>query len=317
MFNKFRSFASAIALTSAALLGASLLPAQAGEVPLVPTKGTTSFVQGVTWQGVGRSVVFIKPNKKTSGKAPAIVLLHYNGGTPNLMANIAQAGKWAAKMGYWVIVPPAIDGQWNDSPADRNNPTDDVGFLTQVIQTAVAQYPIDATRVSMAGLSNGGFMTERMACERPELIASGVAVAAVMRTALYNECAPGRAVPMTYVMGTADPIVAYDGQPTMKSAPTSFSFWDGVNRCNDAMNSNSTLKTKVKDGTSVTLQHNAACSSRGEVNLYTVNGGGHAWPGAKNVGGSWPSAYGVVSQNLDTTTMIGNFAKLWTTGSTH
>jgi polyhydroxybutyrate depolymerase len=67
----------------------------------------------------------------------------------------------------------------------------------------------------------------------------------------------------------------------------------------------------VNDGTSITVQTLSNCRSLGNVLLYTVNGGGHAWPGGGSI------AIGKVSQNLDLTTALGEFAKNWTNISTH
>jgi len=210
-----------------------------------------------------------------------------------------------------VILPPAVGGYWNADPADSAPTADDVGFLTTLIQTVTAEYPVDATRVSMTGLSDGGFMTTRMACEKPELIAAGVAVAAEMRTSLQAVCHPSRPVPMVFVMGTKDPLVPYNGSHQFVGAPKSFGTWTGFNACNTADTATENLPVKVNDGTSVVLQHNAVCSSLGEADLYTVNNGGHAWPG------QGVSLLGKASANLDTTTMVGTFFQQWTNGSTN
>ena len=288
-----------------------------GNIPLVPTANTVSFYEGYTWQGTTRSVLFIRPSKESSSKAAAIVMLHYDSGTPELQANLAKAGNLAASMGYWVILPPAINGHWNDDPSDTSNTTDDVGFLKNLITGAEKEYPIDPTRVSMAGLSNGGFMTIRMACEQPQLLASGMAVAAEMGKAQVSDCRPSRPVPFVFVNGTADNVVPYNGSIGISgrrdvSAPVSFSNFMGYNACNSNKTSTQQLPVLVKDGTTVSLQHNAACTSLGEADLYTVTNGGHAWPGGQ------PNfqPFGPASGNLDTTTTLGNFAKLWTTKST-
>jgi polyhydroxybutyrate depolymerase len=301
-------------------LGAMMLgpaPAQAAliasNVKLVPTPGTTSFYAGVTYQGVSRNVIFIRPSSLPSGRLPAIVMLHYDTGTPELQANGTRAGNLAARMGFWVVLPPAINGHWNDDPAnDANATADDVGFLATLIQTATTLYPIDAHRISMAGLSNGGFMTQRFTCAHPEMIASAVSVAAEMRSSLAKICRPSRPVPMVYVNGTKDPLVPYNGMVGLVSAPNSFSYWTGLNACDNAQGTTTALPKVANDGTSVTLQHNAACTSLGEADLYTVVNGGHAWPGGQ------PNfqPFGTASQNLDTTTMIGTFAQRWSNAST-
>lgn len=282
-------------------------------VKLTKTTGTTSFYQGITWQGTTRSVLFIQPTNPLPGKAPAIVLLHYDMGTPELMGNLSRIGTLAASMGYWIILPPAINGHWHDDPSDTSTTTDDVGFLSTVIQTATSQYPIDSTRVSMAGMSNGGFMTTRMACQASQLIASAVVVAAEMRASMAKICQPVRPVPMIFVMGSADTVVPFNGDMLFVSAQNSFGNWMGFNACNTGQTSTQALATTVNDGTSITLQHNAACTSLGEADFYTVVNGGHDWPGG-NYTYCWP--IGIATKNLDATAMIGSFVQRWTTAST-
>lgn len=283
-----------------------------GKVPLTPTPGTTSFYIGVTYQGLTRNVLVIQPNPLPAGKSPAIVMLHYDTGTPELQANGTRAANLAAKMGFWVILPPAVNGHWNDDPSQKSPTADDVGFLQSLINTMTTQYPIDSHRISMNGLSNGGFMTQRFVCAHPEMIASAVAVAAEMRNSQVAICTPSRPVPMIYVNGTADPLVPYNGMTGLIGAMNSFAYWGGLSACNMAQSSTQNLPILVNDGTSVTLEHNASCTSRGEVDIYTVINGGHAWPGGQ------PNfqPFGVASQNLDTTTMIGTFAQEWTNEST-
>jgi polyhydroxybutyrate depolymerase len=288
---------------------------------LIPTFGSTSFYQAFTNTANSdtRSVLFITPAFQPAGRnAPVIVMLHYDTGTPELQANLSNAGMLAAKMGYWVILPPAIDGHWSDDPAAST--TDDVGFLSTLITQAISQFPIDSTRIAMVGFSNGGFMTQRMACERPDLIASGVSVAASMRTSLADQCAPSRPIPMIYVLGTADPVVPYTGAQSKSSAGSflsaadSLAKWSSFNHCGATGGTTTQLPVVVSDGTSVTLQHNANCASGGEVDLYTVNNGGHSWPGPRYL--SYPGL-GTISRNLQATSVVGNFAKLWTDTSTH
>jgi len=305
---------SAAAHSATASSGSSVHSWIAG-VPLIPTKGTLAVQETFIWDGIERTAIIIYPERQTTTLAPAIVMLHYDQGTAPLMANLTAAGNLAATMGYWVILPQAIGNQWSDDPSNTTETTDDVGFLASMIQTVTGEYPIDPTRVSMTGFSNGGFMTETMICQRPDLIASAVAVAADLRIAEKNVCNPSRAVPTVIVMGTADPVVPYDGYLlTMLSAPATFNWWRGINGCNLNLAPLSTdLPITTDDGTSVTLQTDAICTSYGEVDFYTVYNGGHAWPGSTVDTNTYSGGtLGTRSMNLDTTTMVGQFASRWT-----
>lgn len=273
--------------------------------------GTTLIQFDITWQGYARQVLIISPTVATTTKAPALVILHGTSMPPALMANVANASQLAATTGMWVIVPDA-HGDWNTSP-NQSSGNDDVGFLSSLITTVVAQYPINPKKVSMSGFSRGAFLTEVMACEAPDQLASAAIVSGTMTAPDIRACTPDRPLPILYIMGTADPKVDYDGAYGQDSASQDFSYWTGMLGCDDTQVKNKNLPTTVNDGTTVALESDASCTAGGVVELYTVTGGGHAWPGSTVPN---PETLGVVSQNLDATTVIGAFAAKWTTAST-
>jgi len=252
---------------------------------LAPTEGTTSFEEAVEHQGVGRMVLYIRPEVPSATPAPAVVLLHYHGGTRSDIANMTHIADLARDFGAWIIIPEAINQKWNDDPAALLQTHDDVGFLAQVIQAAAARHPIDPKRVYMAGMSNGGFMTTRFACERPELIAAGASVVATMRQGQSAACDPARAVPMTFMLGTSDQQVSYSrtSQWALLSGPDTLQRWLGIHGCVPAQVTSTPLPDlDPKDGTTTNVLRSGNCSSGGAVEMYVVNGGGHTWPQGKS-----------------------------------
>lgn len=248
---------------------------------LFPTEGTTSFEEAVEFQGVGRMVLYIRPELPSTTPAPAVVLLHYHGGTRSDIANMTRIAELARDFGAWIIVPEANNRKWNDDPAALQQTHDDVGFLAKVIQTAAAQHPIDPKRVYMAGMSNGGFMATRFACERPQLIAAAASVVATMRQGQSAACQPSRAVPMTFMLGTSDLQVSYarTSQWALLSGPDTLQRWLGIHGCAPAQVSSTPLPDlDPKDGTTTRVLRSAGCSSGGAVEMYVVEGGGHTWP---------------------------------------
>ncbi|HVT36655.1 MAG TPA: PHB depolymerase family esterase [Nevskiaceae bacterium] len=239
-----------------------------------------------TADGVTRHINYLRPPHVAAG-APAIVMLHYNDGNAQAMANLTDAGELARDFGVWVIMPIAAGGKWGINPNNpRNN--DDVGFLSELIDHAVATYGIDAHRVYMTGYSQGGNMAVRFACEQPLKIAAVSAVASTMLTSLSNQCTPPAPTPMMFVDGTADQQVPYDGTVVGDcvvtnlcsiSAPAAAQFWAAADGCPTTPTSSEAVDT-VDDGTDIKIDHYGNCTSGARVDLYTVNNGGHTWPGA-------------------------------------
>ena len=267
------------------------------------TAGTTSVSGTITWQNQARSYLLIRPQTANPG-APALLLLHAHGMTSSGMANLTVAGRLAADYGVYVYLPQGKGNKWNEDPASSDT-TDDVGFLSALVDHAVAVDGVDRTHVYAAGYSGGGFMAERLACQGSSKIAGFVAVAATLRDSLMSLCTPVHGMAVAFIDGTSDAIVPYKGEPTLQSAAGSAAFWAGKDNCPATQMSTTTLPQKVNDGTTVALTSFNACPAESAVSLYTVNGGGHTWPGSPD--GAYTAFLGKTSQNLDATIALWQY----------
>lgn len=268
---------------------------------------TTTFETALSYQGLGRTVRYIKPARaNNAAPAPAIILLHFGHGTPDRMANLTHIARLVSDTGVWAILPSAVHRHWRESPL-RHSAIDDVGYLDAVIQDAIDHHPIDPQRVYMAGMSNGGFMTNRFVCAQPRRIAAAAIVSASLRTLRRRECGAGDepAVPMLLIEGTADPLVPYDGRYGLQSVPQTFGYWLKRNGCDTAATIDSQLPDIADDGTTVSQRDNTACKPNAGVRLLTVEGGGHAWPGGEThlIG----ARLGRTSQDISATDQLWQF----------
>ncbi len=110
---------------------------------------------------------------------------------------------------------------WNATDACCNFgslPVDDVAYLTAVIDDVAARYRIDPARVWVAGISNGGFMAHRLACERADRIAAIVSFAGA-GWADASRCSQGAPVSVLEVHGADDEVVPYEGSATLLAHP--------------------------------------------------------------------------------------------------
>ncbi|WP_084197342.1 alpha/beta hydrolase family esterase [Solimonas soli] len=245
---------------------------------LLLARGTAAFDMTFTHDGQQRRVLIVRPQTAVAG-APMLLMLHGNGGTAENQANLAEAPDLVAAQGLWVVLPEALNGTWNDDPANSIG-IDDTGFLADVVQILTVNFAADASRIYVSGLSNGAFMAERFACERSDLLAAAALISGTISGGLMNACSPATPRPIMFMDGSADPIVPYDGSRLgVRSAPDTFAFWLSRLNCSAAQTMTTALPDTTVDGTTVALARNTGCGSGGEVRLYTVNGGGHAWPG--------------------------------------
>ena len=89
-------------------------------------------------------------------------------------------------------------------PADEH--IDDVAFITRVVATVRAELPIDPARVYATGISNGGILSYRLACDTRLFAAIGPDSATLLGT-----CTDPSPVSVIHIHGTADTRIPYNG----------------------------------------------------------------------------------------------------------
>lgn len=148
---------------------------------------------------------------------------------------------------------------------------DDVAFVEAMIEQLEAALCIDADRIYATGFSNGGFLSHRLACELSGRIA---AIAPVSGVIGIDTCEPGRPVPVLQFHGTADAVVAYDGNSVLgfPSVEGTMSDWAMRNGCD------ATAELSYENGDTTCVRY-GGCDNGADVELCTVDLGGHTWPG--------------------------------------
>jgi polyhydroxybutyrate depolymerase len=226
-----------------------------------------------------------------TGRAHPVALvlaLHGGGGTGAGEERLTHYDDVAEANDFAVVYPDGIDRNWADGfDATRSGRAgiDDVGFLTALANSLVAQYGIDPGHVFATGMSNGGFMANRLGCDRAEVFAAIAPVAGTLDTDV--PCQPSRPVSVMAVHGTSDPIVPFnggamrasDGQREIVAAPDMAQRWRQLDDCPNTP-THSTLPDGV--GANPTQRFDSpGCAQGTEVVFYQVDGAGHTWPGGE------------------------------------
>ena len=165
-------FQERLITAAAPLLAAALLLAVAAAHadPATPAEPGT-----LVHEGVERRYLLHRPSQRETGTlAPLVLVLHGGGGTPEQMdrgTNHAMSAE-ASRRGFLLVFPEGMERAWNDGrtehlrkPLGRKEAHDDVGFLSALIDRMVAEHGADPERVYATGISNGGFMSVRLAME--------------------------------------------------------------------------------------------------------------------------------------------------------
>jgi polyhydroxybutyrate depolymerase len=160
---------------------------------------------------------------------------------------------------------------------------DDMKYLDTVHGIVESILPIDANRVFATGLSNGGAISNRLACERPQRLAAIASVGGTNQFAAAGGTCPGD-VSFLHIHGTDDPIWIYEtdvgglglqNDGIVVGAEDTTTAWAERNGCSPDPISTSIADTE-DDGTSSTRFQYQDCDR--PVDLIRVDGGGHTWP---------------------------------------
>ncbi|MBK9359473.1 MAG: T9SS type A sorting domain-containing protein [Bacteroidales bacterium] len=246
---------------------------------------TTSQINGsFVFDGFNRTwIAYLPVDFNQNESLPLMLALHgYTQNGQEIMQfsdfnTIADTGRFV------VVYPNGIDNSWNVGFAGGST-ADDVGFLSALIDTMQDRYNIDLDRVYATGLSNGGFMSYRLACELGNRIAAIAPVAGTMTDGSLTACSPQKMMPVLHIHGTADLIVNYNGGFGNASVDEVLEYWNSYNNC-PALPVIEDLPDLVAEGSTVQRQTWGPCDGLTEVMLLKVINGGHTWPGSNGVTG--------------------------------
>lgn len=244
-------------------------------------------------------------------KAPVIISLHGRLGTAARQMTFADFKPIADRDKVIIVCPQGIERSWNDgrgTPANSRG-VNDVKFIDELITYIIGTYHADPSRIYVTGMSNGGFMTSRLACELNKRIAAVAVVAASMDQDMGYQ--PTQPMPVMYIQGTKDPVVPFTGGQMKGAGGNIYSHedvlkkWAEIDKC-DSKPVVTNLPALVNDGTSV--QKVEYWGANGiKVVGFTIIDGGHTWPGGTQYLPKF--MIGPLSKNLNACDEIWKFFK--------
>ncbi len=216
-----------------------------------------------------------------STPAALVISLHGAAGWPAQQRDTSRWNRVADEHGF-IVVYPAGTGfpkAWR-AFADADVAAD-VRFISELIEMLGAAYNIDPARIYANGLSNGGGMTFALSCMLADRIAA-VGMVAATQTLPWSWCPEPLPVPVIAFHGTADPMAPYDGglsggflfRQIIPGVEDWIASWARRNGCGPF-----SFESTLTGG--ITRLEYQDCEDDADVVLYTVEGGGHTWPGGK------------------------------------
>jgi polyhydroxybutyrate depolymerase len=228
-------------------------------------------VHTLAFGGLDRTYRVHKPTGLPA-TAPLVVMLHGAFGDGDQAENSYGWDPLADSAKFVIAYPDGVGGTWNGhgccGTAAREN-IDDVGFITAMIGRISAALSIDKSRVYATGMSNGGIMSYALACKSAVFAAIGPNAATQL-----DPCTTPHPTSVIHIHGTADRLVPYNGGQGWStvngpSITDLNAFWRNVDQCGPPdITTNAPITTST-----------AKCADDRSVELITIDGGRHKWPG--------------------------------------
>ena len=249
---------------------------------------------------------------------PLLFCIHGLGQDGNLFC-VDGAGMPAKSdsAGFILVMPNGFENSWNAGTCcggAASQQLDDVGFFRAMFMELSKHLNIDLTRVYATGLSNGGYMSYRLACEASDIFvavapgAGAIGMADIgggtSGSSDISKCEPSAKVSVLDIHGTSDPLIPFSTQkPSLDRIAA-------ANGCGKTTRPATQPETKG-DTTCVTYE---GCPNGVDVTGCSVQGGGHVWFGSPNCGTGVEAACAIVGANSKA---ITNTDAIWTFFSAH
>jgi polyhydroxybutyrate depolymerase len=250
--------------------------------PSQPLAAGDHTFQLASANGISYSYVLVVPTGlDATKKAPLVVVWHALQSSPEETRSLTDIDAQGQASGSLMVYPISPDKSWDAGSCCTSfalgQRRDETVFARELVADVKTKACVDDKRVVTTGFSNGGMVSQLLACTAADLFgAAAVMGSNLTMTNAATDCKPSRPIPIFMINGTADPLVGYD-KPALAgglSVPASFEHWAAADSCTDE-------PTVTFQQGAVTCKTHSQCAAGTEVTLCSVEGMGHCMPGMK------------------------------------
>jgi polyhydroxybutyrate depolymerase len=224
----------------------------------------------------------------TTHTLPLILGLHGGGGSAEQFETQTELNDKADAESFIVVYPdgllnPTVSVRtWNAGKCCGANAsvlnTDDVGFISTLIDKMLADYSVDAKKVYATGHSNGAMMCYQLANSLSTKLAAIAPNAGNFQ--IESAYTPVRNVPVIHIISKLDKNVKYEGGYTEGPGGQYNPPADSCLNVVASLASCTQIKQTVQSQPLYTKYKWSGCTPNTfEVILYVTEDGGHSWPG--------------------------------------
>ena len=226
-------------------------------------------------------LLYIPTTYRSDTVAPLIFNFHGFGGSSEGQLQQSDWRRIAEKDAVIVVYPQGSELEnssphWNPHPAsaDNKSSSDDLGFISSLIDNLSERYAVDEDRIYATGYSNGAGMAYGLAHHLDDRFAAIAPVSGLMSEELARTDSDANPVALIHFNGTEDRERSIDGvDGHLASVDEMLAYWSGVNEADLS----ETVKLKQKTGLTVERSDYSLETGETPVQSYVIHGGGHDW----------------------------------------
>lgn len=252
-----------------------------------------------------RYILYVAQSYDRSKATPLVISIHPAATWPAVEMAISQWNDLAERYRFIVVYPAGsgvLFGGFGSGPDVWPGDPKDVTFVSDLVDKLQRDYNIDPSRIYTNGMSNGGDMAMVLSCQLPDRIAAVGSVAGAYPQS-EEFCPNSKPVPIVMFHGTADKLAPYQGG---KSPVAPFPFANIQQLTARLAQRNTCVGNPVDSRVAPSIWRlaYANCAENADVVLYTIEGGGHTWPGGKHMA-EW--IFGRTIDDLSATKVMWEF----------
>ena len=219
------------------------------------------------------------------------------------------------KKGFISVFPDGLNKWWNGGRTHErfkgSDRSDDVVFVSKMIDALDAHYRIDSKRIFATGSSNGAIFCYTLAVRLSTRIAAIAPVNGSLGSEIPKHIRPECPVSVVSFNGTADPFVPYTGhengnEGSLLSVPDTIAFWVGADGCVPEPAVTRDKPSPLDDGLSIVRLFYAKQKTSCEVYAFIIGHGGHTWPGA-HTDPTWAKRAGKTAMSINADEIMWDF----------
>jgi polyhydroxybutyrate depolymerase len=268
----------------------SLAPAS-----VFPSKGSLSTANHRTLVFAGGVRDYLIQPIPGNSRHPVVILLHGGNSDYTTVWTETSLPTLGSRFGFIVVAPNAsMNKHWNDGRGTtgegKPSTADDVAYLKALIAEVVTRERGDPDSIFMVGVSNGGMMTIRFACEAGRLLRSGSNVISNIPTKQMAVCEIGKPLPWLSINGDHDTRMNFNGyaagtmvlghpQAGLESADRTFKFFADNAGCSAAERIHVVPDIDMADHSTAEKRVRSGCADGTTSTQYVLHNAGHGWPG--------------------------------------